>query len=456
MHEMPRDDGPPRATKPERKKARHPYRKTHRAEAPRDGTLEVAVRVVAPREWIILTALGFILAMSLVWGFFGEVNTKVRGLGIIIKPGALFDVISVSTGQVIEVDAQENDMVAPGQLVARVLQQELANEVREAETILEKIDEELAFIERFQSENTTLGFQYLDKQRQTLEDAVRLGRERVEAVEDRIRVFEDLLSRGLVTRTELDNEKNEYRTALLDVMRAGEELSKLLVSRLDVDARKTREILNVLEKQVPAKERLAALREKLAIQSEIHSMHGGRVIEIYKDPGDMIQAGQPVLCLEIAEDERARLNPGEEDDPMVVAYIPPFQGLEIAPAMAMQIVPAVVKKEEYGVLLGDVTEVSQYPASRPGMVRILEYEELADRLTEDGAPIMIKGSLRKDPATPSGFRWSSGKGPTIQIKSGTLCEVEVVAETQRPIDLIIPYLNKRLLGIGEESPGVAR
>jgi hypothetical protein len=68
-------------------------------------------------------------------------------------------------------------------------------------------------------------------------------------------------------------------------MRATEELSKLLVSKLDVDARRTRDILNVLEKQVPAKERLAALTEKLAIQSEIHSMHGGRVIEIYKDPG---------------------------------------------------------------------------------------------------------------------------------------------------------------------------
>jgi HlyD family secretion protein len=124
--------------------------------------------------------------------------------------------------------------------------------------------------------------------------------------------------------------------------------------------------------------------------------------------------------------------------------------------MAMQIVPAVVKKEEYGVLLGDVTAVSQYPASRPGMVRILEYEELADRLTEDGAPIMITGSLRKDSKTPSGFRWSSGMGPPLAVKSGTLCEVEVVAEIQRPIDLVIPYLNKRLLGVGEGAFGAAR
>jgi HlyD family secretion protein len=452
MDEMIRDDDAAAAPPPEphadRKKRRAIYRKTRPAGEPSGGRLDVAVRVVAPRDWVILAALGLLLTASLGWGFLGEVNTKVRGLGIIIKPGALFDVISVSKGQVIEVYVQENDMIAPGQLVARVQQPELANEVREAETILGKINEELAFIERFQSENTTLGFQYLDKQRQTLEDAVRLGRERVSAVEERIRVFEGLLSRGLVTRTELDNEKNEYRAALLDVMRATEELSKLLVSKLDVDARRTRDILNVLEKQVPAKERLAALTEKLAIQSEIHSMHGGRVIEIYKDPGDMIETGQAVLCLEISEDERVGLSPGDEDDPMVVAYIPPFQGLEIA--------PAVVKKEEYGVLLGDVTAVSQYPASRPGMVRILEYEELADRLTEDGAPIMITGSLRKDSKTPSGFRWSSGMGPPLAVKSGTLCEVEVVAEIQRPIDLVIPYLNKRLLGVGEGAFGAAR
>ncbi|QLA19103.1 NHLP bacteriocin system secretion protein [Desulfolutivibrio sulfoxidireducens] len=446
----------PAGEKSGRGRKRHPYRKSCPADLSSPRELDIAVRVVVPRDWILLTALGIIIAASLGWGFFGEVTTKVRGLGIIIKPGALFDVISTSQGQVIEVYVKENDAVAPGQLVARVQQPELANQVREAEKMLEKLNEEMAFIERFQSENATLGLKYLDKQRQTLEDAVRLGRERVMALEERVRVFEDLLARGLTTRTELDNQKNEYRKALLDVMRAGEELSKLFVSRLDVDARKTRDLLNVLEKQVPAKERLAALKEKLALDSEIHSLHGGRVIEIYKDPGDMIQKGQAVFTMEITEEERLPLHPGDDDDPVVVAYIPPFQGMEIDAGMPMQIVPAVVKKEEYGVMLGDVTDVSQYPASRQGMVRILQYEELADRLTEDGAPILIQGTLRKNPKTPSGFSWSSGEGPPIQIKSGTLCAVEVVAETQRPIDLLIPYLNKHLLGVGDTAPGAGR
>jgi HlyD family secretion protein len=429
------------------------FRKASMARLSSSRELDWAVRVTPPRDWVMLTALGIVLTVALCWGFFGEVHAKVKGLGIIIKPGALFDVVSLAEGQISQVLVRENQIVGKGDLVAVVEQPELAGEVREARKLLDKFDEELAFVEKFQREHAALGDQYRDKQRQTLEDALRLGRERMKTIEDRVRVFQGLLDQGLITRNELDNEKNEYRKALLDVMRASEELTRILVSKLDQDARKTKDILAILERQVPQRERLAALQEKLDMSSRISSAHGGRVIEIFKDPGDIVKKGQALFTMEVTEDAATA---GNLEASMVVAYIPPFQGLDILPGMAVQIVPAVVRKEEYGVMLGDVVEVSQYPASRKGMARILPYEELAERLSQDGAPILIKAALRKNPDTPSGFDWSSGLGPPTQIKSGTLCAVEVVARSERPIDLVLPMLNKTLLGVGDTTPEAGR
>ena len=45
---------------------------------------------------------------------------------------------------------------------------------------------------------------------------------------------------------------------------------------------------------------------------------------------------------------------------------------------------------------------------------------------EQGPPIQVNVALHPDPATPTGYRWSSSRGPSLKISSGTLAAGNVV------------------------------
>ena len=53
---------------------------------------------------------------------------------------------------------------------------------------------------------------------------------------------------------------------------------------------------------------------------------------------------------------------------------------------------------------------------------------------------------RLPPSTVSSYRWSSSKGPPLDIQSGTLANGQVTVDRQRPLASVLPLL-KRWTGI---------
>jgi HlyD family secretion protein len=77
------------------------------------------------------------------------------------------------------------------------------------------------------------------------------------------------------------------------------------------------------------------------------------------------------------------------------------------------------------------------------MMGALRNEQLVDSFIQEagGAPIAVRAELTADKGTPSGFRWSSGKGPDVNLTSGTRCSGAVITRSQRPIALVFPALD---------------
>jgi HlyD family secretion protein len=101
-----------------------------------------------------------------------------------------------------------------------------------------------------------------------------------------------------------------------------------------------------------------------------------------------------------------------------------------------------VKREEYGSLLGKVTWVAEFPSTSRGMIRLLGNEALVTKLMQQGPPIQVNVALERDPSTPTGYRWSSSRGPNLKISSGTLASGDVVVQEDRPFRLIIPKIRE--------------
>jgi biotin carboxyl carrier protein len=154
------------------------------------------------------------------------------------------------------------------------------------------------------------------------------------------------------------------------------------------------------------------------------SPKAGRVLDVRLAAGQLVAAGATVASLEPAA---GRLQ--------AVAYVPPRAGKSVRPGMAVELLPANVKAEESGYLLGVVGAVSAFPATREGMLARLGASGLVERFAAAGTPyeVQIKLARRRG----GGYRWSSPRTPPA-VESGTLCSIRIITRKQRPIDLIIP------------------
>jgi HlyD family secretion protein len=182
---------------------------------------------------------------------------------------------------------------------------------------------------------------------------------------------------------------------------------------------------------------VAQAERELRAASEVTAPYTGRILEIMTERGRMVGAGEPILSLDLTGRTVKELE--------AVIYVPPVHGKRVHPGMSIQISPSTVKQEEYGLMLGKVTYVSDFPATTKGMQRVLKNEQLVVALSGAGAPYEVHADLAVDPETVSRYRWSSSAGPPLKIQSGTLAVGNIEIAAKRPIELVMPWL-RRLIG----------
>lgn len=404
--------------------------------------LDQIMRVTSPMGWAALAACMVLVAMATVWGFFGTIPTKVLGQGILVEKGALFDVVALGDGQIIDVLAEVDQMVEAGQVVARISQPEIQHQLDEARRTLDHLLEERDFVNKLGSDIHSSRNQHIAQQRKTLTDSIRLSESRLNDLHERVEQHLDLLKKGIVARKTYLDAKAEYSAVLQEVLKYREQLAALPTTSFQATSERRKEQIDVERRIIKAEEDLDSLTDRLELASRIVTPKAGRVNEIFKKAGAFLRTGEPLLNLETYS---------PDDNFYVSSYFSPDQGKRIKPGMTMLVAPSVARREEYGVVIAEVVGVSAFPASPRGMMHVLENEKLVEMLSKNGPPIKVRARLLKDADSYSGFRWSSGKGAPVTLQSGTMCQAEVVVEEQRPISLLIPYLKKTVLGVGESS-----
>ncbi len=76
---------------------------------------------------------------------------------------------------------------------------------------------------------------------------------------------------------------------------------------------------------------------------------------------------------------------------------------------------STVNEKEYGDLLGEVQSVSQFAISEKAIVSQIHNADLARFLTNHEPVIQVKAKPISDPRDPSGYKWTSGKGPNTSL-----------------------------------------
>ena len=406
--------------------------------------LDQQLQVTSPKGWIALLALWGVLAAVILWSIIGTVPTREEGRGIIVVGGGLKVVVSPGKGRLRSIDIEVDDLIEPGDIVGTISQQNLQDELDEARSRLLELQAQnvthLEFDEREESLQASLAT--VDRKR--LQQTIDFAGDRIERLRTRHEIVQDLLTGGMMTEIDLHEVEQDIETASLDREKARLEIQQLEARDENATFQRQRERMkreNEVERLQSTSDLLAG---RLSRESQVVSQVAGRVVEIRAalqtevDIGDAILLVEPtgsdvggleaILYVSAATGKRVKVKTDENGEEMVV-----------------HISPSTVKREEYGSMLGVVSYVAKVPTSKPAMEARLGDKDLAETLTREiGLPLEIRVVLIRSDQTLSGYRWTTSDGPPTVITAGTLCSGSVTIRTQRPVELLIPFIKKRL------------
>lgn len=409
--------------------------------------LDQLMQVTTPKGWMGLATVGGLLLVALTWSIVGSIPERIPGQGILLRSGGVYEVVSQSGGRVADLSVRVGDMISEGQVVARLAQPQLAEQLQQTRTRVTELEAQHREMERFVERDAQLQTAFLAQRRANLEQSIRAAQVALGALGEKIRTQEELLGQGLLTRQTLLGTVQEHERVKEQIRADEAQLTELNVQHLQARNRAQQEVQASLTRLQDARRELAQLENDLGVQSEVSTPYTGRVLEVMAEQGGMVDRGEPVLSVSLSGRAVKNLE--------AVVYVPSTHGKKIKPGMEIQIAPSTVKKEEFGYLLARVTYVSDFPATPQGMLRVLKNSQLVSSLSGQDAPYEVHADLVPDVGNPSQFRWSSSEGPPIQIQSGTLAAASIVVERRRPILMLLPQLRQHAGGRrGGAEPGV--
>lgn len=405
--------------------------------------LDHTIKVIQPFGWIGLIGVGLLMITVLVWSVFGSIPEKVIGSGMLVSSGRVYSINSPANGMVKNVFIENGDRIQNGQIVARIQRDDLLDQIQLATQKLQDLEEEFRSVLAYSTGNMELTEKKLTNNRSNLEiQRSRLIKQR-NAVAENADKLQILLDDGLVTKQQLLASKNELTAIDIQIQEVEMRLAELSVSKLQVAGETEKQLMSLEQRVEEARKNVEILQINYKNQTKVVSNVNGTVFEVSVGRGDYVNVGTSIAIIE-PEDSSIKKFQG-------VIFFNAEEGKRIKRGMNIAISPSTVKQEEFGFILGIVTDVSSFPVTEQYMQSILHHQGLVSSFSKIEFPIEVKADLIPDDSTISGYKWSSSRGPQTKIDSGILCSGSVTVNTQKPISLVIPMIRKKLFGVGDDS-----
>jgi HlyD family secretion protein len=341
-------------------------------------------------------------------------------------------------GPLLELSVGPEASVKKGQVLARLALPDLDAELRNFNANLATLLSEDRQLSLFGNENLRLQADSLEQQRRNALQTLAVAKERHRSLSSKATQQESLLTEGLVTAQSVQSTRDGANLAMTEIGQAENTLKDLVVRETDLKERIRRENADRKDRIDKLKRSIADLEDKIRSHSFVVSPSDGRIIEVRAAVGSLITAGTPLVSMELAGE-------GPRQELQVLLYVPGADGKKIQRGMSADTTPTTVKQEEHGALKGVVTSVSQFPSTQQAMLANLGNPDLvATFFRAIDTPIETRVDLVPSETTPSGFEWTSPKGPPSPVLQGTLCRATITVSERAPISLVVPYFKETL------------
>jgi HlyD family secretion protein len=393
--------------------------------------LDTSIQIIQPHNWLPLVALGSLVIAGLTWSISGRIPITAIGQGVLAYPSTIVDFQASGTGQLQDIKVKVGDTVKKGEILATLDQTELQKQLQQQQAKLSalKIQNQQANLLQIQR---SVGQQSsLAQQRLSFQQQFRSAQRMIPVLKSRLESHQRLKFEGAITEEAVLTVQQAYQESLDKALTLKAQLQDLKAqqNRLPEEnfaATTTRqnEIQGVTQV-------IAQLELQIQKQGKVISSHSGRVLEIMAAPGQAISPGTRLGTI-AAQNSTSKL--------LGITFFSDSDGKKLQFGMPVEITPATVKRERFGGIVGSVKNISPFPVTKEGVTRLVGNPEVTQALMVKGPQIQVLVDLQPDPSTFSQFKWSSSKGPQLNVSAGTSTTVRVTVEDRAPITFILPIL----------------
>jgi HlyD family secretion protein len=378
--------------------------------------------------------------VMLVAAFMVRLPVTVEGQGALMADTEVigYAIMPESDGRLEEFFVKVGSVVKKGDVIGRVSNPRLENDIRSAELALADLRSKLDKTQLFHTNSYALAKAINSQQKiesQNREVSLRQRLARLDKARDG---DEDLIKKGFLSQRASDNvktEREQVEDQIYITKRQNIEADNALI---ELSQRNRREIIDI-NLQINAQDRqLQSLLDRQKIESVVTSPFDGAVSELLADPHEPIVRERRIATIT----PNNSLATGNNRVSTAVLFVPSVQGKKITVGMQAQLLPIIFEDQEYGRIRGVVSQISPETADEDALVRIFKNQKLVRKMFDNEAPYKLVIKIIADDQVRSGLAWSSSKGPDRLLEPGTIVSGWVVYDQPRLLHLLVPAIKR--------------
>lgn len=385
------------------------------------------LQVIRYRKWLAQFSVLILVLGCLSWVVFGYIPIEAQGVAIAISDAGLANVETAFNGIVKTLNAQAGDAIKEGDLLVTLHNPELDVRLEMANQTIQSLQHYWDYLHH------QISFERIEEKQAILKN--------IEATDFKIKTLEQEIP---ILKKDTDNKKKLAALGLYDSISLQQAIELLWSTQTNLEKTKSdlaslkfklkkeyrEDELIALQDQLRQAHQQRMLLETQLRYANIYSPATGTVLNFFVQPDTYITTGELVARLEIASSTQNKIFYG---------YLPIGLGKTIRLGAQVEMDLTTVKSQEFGSMIGHISEISQYAISKQKLTGMINNPELVNYLVQNNAAVIeVKIEPQSDPTTFSGYKWTSGKGPPIHLTSGTLCVFKGLVEEIRPLSYLLP------------------
>ena len=191
------------------------------------------------------------------------------------------------------------------------------------------------------------------------------------------------------------------------------------------DLRKKYESSSGAEKEQVGSYLELAINEYLD-RSFIRATKSGNINKIAPLKSDVEPGGQAAISI---------INEESSNSKEILAYVPYSQAAELKVGMDTQVTPSNLKREEVGYIQGSITKIGTSTVTSDSLIKAMGSDKYASALGLKGNEVEVRIRLNVDSSSKNGFQWSNSKGANAEVNTGTICNIQVIKKSEKPIKM---------------------